>query len=393
MRGPDSFYPLLPLLSAGPRFSIFTFVNAIYFGNSIRAWLVSAAIAVVVYLALVLIKRLVVSRLGKLAARTDNDFDDAIVEVIRNTRSFFLVAIALYAAIRGLAIPPRLLGAIDKFLQLSFLFQIGLWASGLVAFLVTRSLEKREQTSDRIGVAAVRAIGVATKVVAWIIIVLVAIQAVFNKNVTALMTGLGVGGIAIALAVQNILGDLLAAVAIVFDRPFDVGDFIVTGDVKGTVEQIGLKTTRLRGLGGEQVILGNGELLKARLHNYKRMIERRAVFSVDVAYDTPPDLVEAIPAMLREAIEAQSPVRFDRAHFATFADSALRFEAVYYVLAPEYNLYMDIQQRINLALLRRFNERRIGFAFPTRTVELRAPDGLFTSNRESSPRPPQSTAP
>jgi small-conductance mechanosensitive channel len=367
-------------------------VNSIYFGNSVKAWLVSVGIGLAIYVALILIKGITVDRLAKLAGRTETDFDDAIVEVIKGTRGFFLIALSIYAAIRGLYVHPRALGPLEKFLELLFLFQIGLWASGLVAFLVKRSLEKRDQASDRIGVAAVNAIGVSIKVVAWIIVALVAIQAVFNKNVTALMTGLGVGGIALALAVQNILGDLLAAVAIVFDRPFDVGDFIVVGDVKGTVEQIGLKTTRLRGLGGEQVILGNGELLKARLHNYKRMYERRAVFSIDVTYDTPPDVVENIPGIMKTVIETQSPVRFDRAHFAAFADSSLRFEAVYYVLAPEYNLYMDIQQRINLALLRRFNDAGIQFAFPTRTVELKAPDGLFTSAPGSSLHPPQSTA-
>jgi small-conductance mechanosensitive channel len=363
----------------------FASVNSIYFGNSIKAWLVSLGIGLTVYIALILGKRLLVSRLGALARKTDTDFDDALVEVIRNTRSFFLVAMSIYFGLRGLYVHPRAIGPIEKLLELSFLFQIGLWASGLVAFLVKRSLEKRDQASDRIGVAAVNAIGVSLKVVAWIIITLVAIQAVFNKNVTALMTGLGVGGIALALAVQNILGDLLAAVAIVFDRPFDVGDTIQVDQMVGKVEQIGLKTTRLRSVSGEQLILGNGELLKSRLRNYKRMYERRAVFNVDVTYDTPPDVVEAIPGILREAVEAQSPVRFERAHFAVFGDSALRFEAVYYVLAADYNLYMDIQQRINLTLLRRFNERGIGFAFPTRTIQL-------TSAPESSLRPPQSTA-
>jgi small-conductance mechanosensitive channel len=367
-------------------------VNAIYFGNTITAWMISLAIGAVVLLALVLIKRLAVSRLGKLAARTDNDFDDAVVEVIRSTRSFFLVAIAIYAAIRGLTIHPRAIGPIEKLLELSFLFQIGLWASGLVAFLVQRSLEKRDQASDRIGVAAVRAIGIAVKVVAWIIVVLVAIQAIFNKNVTALMTGLGVGGIAIALAVQNILGDLLAAVAIVFDRPFDVGDTIQVDQMVGKVEQIGLKTTRLRSVTGEQLILGNGELLKSRLRNYRRMYERRALLHLDLQYDTDAAVVEGVPGLIRQIIEGQNAVRFDRSHFAGFMENALRVETVYYVLDPDYNRFMDVQQAINLAILRRFAADKIQFAFPTRTVELKAPDGLFTSARESSPRPPQSTA-
>jgi small-conductance mechanosensitive channel len=351
-------------------------VNAIYFSNSARAWLTAAAIFVAAWLVLLLVKSLLVNRLGKLAARTDNDFDDAVVDVIGNTRTFFLVAVALIAALRGLVVPRSIGGPIHALLELLILFQLGLWATGLIAFMVERSLTKRRETADRIGVAAVRAIGVTVKVVSWIIIVLIAIQNVFDKNVTALMTGLGVGGIALALAVQNILGDLLAAVAIVFDRPFDVGDFIIVDDVMGSVEQIGLKTTRLRSLGGEQIVLGNGELLKSRLRNYRRMSERRVVFTMNATYDTAPEVMERIPVMVKAAIEAQSPVRFDRAHFAAFAESSLRIEAVYYVLDPGYNIYMDIQQRINLTLLRQFNDAGIRFALPARTVHLAPPDGV-----------------
>lgn len=345
-------------------------MNTIYFGNTTRAWLIAAGIATVVYLVLVLIQRLLVNRFGKLAERTENDWDDGLVNLVKSTRPFFFAAIAVIAAMRGLVVNPAIGGPIQAVLELLVLLQIGLWATGLIAFLVERSLTKRRETADRIGVAAVRAIGITIKVVAWIIIVLLAIQNVFNKNVTALMTGLGVGGIALALAVQNILGDLLAAVAIVFDRPFDVGDFIIVGDVMGTVEQIGLKTTRLRSLSGEQIILGNGELLKSRIRNYKRMYERRATFSLDITYDTPPDVVERIPGMVKTAIEAQPTVRFDRCHFASFAESALRIETVYFVLNPDYNVYMDTQQAINLVLLRQFNVAGIQFAFPTRTVQL-----------------------
>lgn len=346
-------------------------MNAIYFGNTLRAWLVSLSIGLIVYIALVLVKRLAVNRLGKLASRTDTDFDDAVVDVVRNTRSFFLVGLSIYAAIRGLYVHPRLIGPLEKFLELLFLFQIGLWASGLVAFLVKRSLERRDHASDRIGIAAVNAIGIAVKVVSWVLIVLVAIQTVFDKPVTGLIAGLGVGGIALALAVQNILGDLLAAVAIVFDRPFDVGDTIQVDNLVGKVEQIGLKTTRLRSASGEQLILGNGELLKSRLRNYKRMYERRALLNLDLQYDTDPAIVERVPAMVRDIVTTHKDVRFERSHFAGFMENALRVETVYFVLDPDYNRFMDVQQGINLAILKRFAAEKIQFAFPTRTVELK----------------------
>jgi small-conductance mechanosensitive channel len=384
------------LLTATIHYSPFTIhfscVNAVYFGNSARSWLIAAGIGVAVYLALILIQRLLVNRLGKLAERTDTDFDDAVVDLVRNTRSFFFAAVSLIAAMRGLTVSSAIHGPLHAVLELLILLQIGLWATGLIAFLVERSLSKRRETADRIGVAAVRAIGISVKVIAWTIIVLIAIQNVFDKNVTALMTGLGVGGIALALAVQNILGDLLAAVAIVFDRPFDVGDTIQVDNLVGTVEHIGLKTTRLRSATGEQLVIGNGELLKSKLRNYKRMYERRALLHLDLNYDTPPEVIERIPAMVREIVEAQDGVRFDRSHFAGFMENALRVETVYFVLDPDYSRFMDVQQAVNLSILKRFTKEEIGFAFPTRTVELKAPDGLFTSGRESSPRPPQSTA-
>ena len=189
-------------------------------------------------------------------------------------------------------------------------------------------------------------------------------------DVTALIAGLGVGGIAVALAAQNILGDLFSSMSIVLDKPFVLGDFIIVGDMMGTVEKIGLKTTRVRSLSGEQLIFSNSDLLGSRIRNFKRMQERRIVFSIGVAYDTPAEKLTAIPGMLRAAVEAQEPVRFDRAHFAKFGDSALIYEVVYFVLKPDYNLSMDIQQAINLRLFREFADRQIEFAFPTQTLHL-----------------------
>jgi small-conductance mechanosensitive channel len=345
-------------------------VSATYLGNSARAWLIAALIAGSVYAVLAIVRRVLISRLGVLAERTETDFDDGIVDLVRNTRAFFLVAVAIGAALRGLSIHSRLIGPLTALLQLLVLLQIGVWISGLIAFLVERSLTRRREASDRIGVAALRAIGVAVKVVAWVIIGITAIQFVFGRDVTALVTGLGVGGIALALAVQNILGDLLAAVAIVFDRPFDVGDTIAVDNLVGTVEQIGLKTTRLRSATGEQLVLGNGELLKSKLRNYKRMYERQATLNLDLAFDTPADVVERIPGIMKEIVTAQTSVRFERSHFAGFQESALRVQTVYFVLDPDYARFMDVQQAVNLEVLRRFGAEGIKLAFPTSNVVL-----------------------
>jgi small-conductance mechanosensitive channel len=346
------------------------FLDTIFLGNTARAWLVALVVALVAYALLVGVRRVVVARLRDFSARTDTDLDDGVVHVLRRTSMLFFAAVAVVIATRGLVLPDRTDLYLKGVVKAIVLMQVALWGAGVISFLTERSLARRQEGNDRIGVAAIRAFGVGAKVIVWLLVFLTGLRVVFGFDVTVLLTGLGVGGIALALAVQNILGDLLAALAIVLDKPFDVGDFVVVDQIKGTVEHIGLKTTRLRSLSGEQIVLSNSDLLKSRLHNYKRMVERRAVFTVDLTYDTPPDVVERVPAMIREIVEAQAPVRFDRSHFLLFADSSLRVETVYWVLAPEYNTYADIQQRINVAILRRFNADGISFAFPTRTVHV-----------------------
>ncbi len=199
-------------------------------------------------------------------------------------------------------------------------------------------------------------------------ILLLAVLDNFGVDVTALVTGLGIGGIAVALAVQNILGDIFASLSIVLDKPFVVGDFLEVGDYMGNVEHIGLKTTRIRSLSGEQIIVSNGDLLKSRIRNFKRMYRRRVVFNVGVEYGTPREKLQEIPQMIRRALEAHEDVAVDRVHFSSFGDSALMFTAVYHVAKPDYALYMDIQEQVNLDLLRVFEEAGIDIAFPTQKL-------------------------
>jgi small-conductance mechanosensitive channel len=184
------------------------------------------------------------------------------------------------------------------------------------------------------------------------------------------LASLGVGGIAVALASQNVLGDLFASLSIHFDRPFVVGDFIIVDDLLGTVEQIGLKTTRVRSLHGEQLVFSNNDLLKSSIRNYKNMLERRVVFTIGLIYQTPYEKLVNVPDMIREIVEKEELARFDRAHFSSYGDSSPDFEIVYWVKVPDYNTYMDIQQRISLELFRRFSEGGIQFAYPTRTLNV-----------------------
>lgn len=336
-----------------------------WLGLSLDQWLLASGVLALVFVALTLLRRLLVSRVGRLAARTPTDWDDVAVRVMARTRWYFILLLAVHAAARTIPLPVQIERVLGPLSIIVVLLQVGVWGGALILCVVDHYVDREE--ADPGTRFAVQALGYSARFVLWALLVVTALQN-FGINITALITGLGVGGIAIALAAQTVLGDLFAAIAIVVDRPFIVGDFIIVDDLRGTVEHVGLKTTRIRSLSGEQVVISNSELLKRRIHNYKRMEERRILFEIDVTYDTPPDKVARIPAMIRSTIEAQPNTRFDRSHFLTFAESSLKIETVYYVLDSSYNAYADTQHAINVALLRQFSDEDISFAFPSRTV-------------------------
>jgi len=339
-----------------------------FFRNSLEAWLTAVLTAAIVLFIGLIARRLLVARLGVVAARTTNQIDDMVVDMISHTQGWVIVAFALFSSAAPLTLPPRLEFVVIPAMKLVFLWQAAVWCVSGIEFWIKHQLTHRGDSKDRTSIAMIGAMGVAAKVMIWILILITALRTVFGVEITPLITGLGVSGIAVALAVQNILGDLLAALAIVFDKPFDVGDSIGVDQVTGTVEHIGLKTTRLRSTTGEQIIIGNGDLLKSRLRNFKRMQQRRALFLLDVTYDTSPDVLERVTKMVEEIITAQTPVRFERAHVSGFTESAIRIEAVYFVLDPDYKKFMDVQQAINLEILKRFAAAEVKFAFPSRTV-------------------------
>jgi small-conductance mechanosensitive channel len=194
-------------------------------------------------------------------------------------------------------------------------------------------------------------------------------------NITALVAGLGVGGVAVALAVQTILSDLLSSLSIALDKPFVIGDFLMVGDMLGSVEYVGLKTTRLRSLSGEQLVFSNTDLLGSRIRNFGRMYERRVAFNLGVTYQTTREQIRKVPAIIREAIETQDRTRFDRSHFKEYGAYSLNFESVYYINGPDYNQYMDIQQAINLTIHEGFEREGIDFAYPTQTLVLQQAAG------------------
>lgn len=329
-------------------------------GKLLGIWVAFTAVGLVV-------RRLFFGRFTELAARTSNRIDDVIAELLGGTRTWFLAVVALYLATRYHTEGAPALDWLLRVVFLGLLAQVGLWGNDLIRLTTTWYSEARQDDTSQI--TAVRAIGLVGKIVLWSVLFLVALDN-FGVDITALVAGLGIGGIAIALAVQNVLQDLLAYVSIIADQPFVYGDFLVLDDMSGTVEHIGIKTTRLRSLSGEQIIISNNDLLSTRVRNFKRMYERRIVFSVGVTYDTPHEKLQAIPGILREAVEGCADVRFDRAHFKAFGDFSINFETVYFVLVSDYAVYMDRQQEINLALHKRFTAEGIDFAFPTQTLHV-----------------------
>lgn len=342
-------------------------LDRVILGNELRAWLTAGAIALAVGAILYLLKHVVGRRLATLATRTDTVVDDLASDLLARTRFYFILALSLRAGTPALRLDATVQEAVRDVTSVAVLLQLGVWGNGLIAFWLRQWSRARNGESEATS-ATLNALSLLARGILWSIVLLLALKNVWDFDVTALVTGLGVGGIAVALAVQNILGDIFAALSIVLDKPFDIGDAIAVDTTVGRVEHIGLKTTRVRALSGEQVIFSNADLLKARVRNLKRMEERRIVFTIGVTYDTPPDAVAAIPALVREIVEASGPTRFDRAHFSRFLESSLEFEVVYFMTTSDYLAYMDTQQAINLALLRRFNAMGISFAFPTRTV-------------------------
>jgi small-conductance mechanosensitive channel len=334
--------------------------------NSLLVWTTVFAVFLLAWAVLGAIRRVLRNRLRKLTGNGAPAAMQIAHRLVAKTSGWFLMLVALLVASRFLHSTPWTDTLIPRIATIALLVQLGLW--GTTALTTFIGLRREQQlTADPGAVATLDLLSFVLRLVVWVAVLLVMLDNL-GVNITALVAGLGVGGIAVALAAQNILGDLFASLSIVLDKPFVVGDFLAMGEFLGSVEHVGLKTTRLRSLSGEQLVFSNADLLNSRIRNYGRMFERRISFSVGVTYQTPAEKLKRIPPIIRAAVESQERVRFDRAHFQAFGDSALVFEVVYYVLSPEYNIYMDIQQNINLTIYEQFTAEGIEFAYPTQTV-------------------------
>jgi small-conductance mechanosensitive channel len=333
---------------------------------SLQAWLTAAGLSLACAMTLLLTRHIVVTRWRANASKTRTKVDDFAVDLIARTRAWFLVGASIAIGTLALDLSDQVRHQVFVMLVILGISQLGAWGSWLVRVYIEHRFGEGADTdpAKRTGMTILQVIA---QVAVWSVVGLVLLDQI-GVDITALVAGLGVAGIAVGLALQNVLGDLFASISILLDKPFVVGDFIVVGEFSGTVEEIGIKTTRVRSLGGEELIFANNDLLQSRVRNYKRMQERRVVFQLGVVYQTGLAQLEAIPTMMRDIVASTENVRFDRAHFMRYGDSSLVFEVVYYVLGNDYLLYAESQQTINLAIFRQFEREGIEFAYPTQTL-------------------------
>ena len=344
------------------------FLQTTFFDSSLQAWGTALGAGIVALLVLRAFQALVTRQLQRLSESTGMRFAHLLSAALRKTKLALLLVVSVYVGALWLTLTERAEQLVQSITIIALLLQGGIWIVAALNEWIS-DFRERQLSEDPGAVTTVSAIGFVSKIIIWSAVLLLALDNL-GANITALVAGLGIGGIAVALAVQNILSDLFASLSIVLDKPFVIGDFLNVGEHLGSVENIGLKTTRLRSLSGEQLVFSNSDLLSSRIRNYGRMFERRVLFTIGVTYQTPRAKLEKIPGLLRESVEANERVRFDRAHFKEYGDFSLVFETVYYVLVPDYNAYMDIQQAVNFAIHERFESEGIEFAYPTQTLYL-----------------------
>jgi small-conductance mechanosensitive channel len=346
-----------------------------FLGNDFREWAIALATFLVTLTVLPIVKRFISARRARWAEREPQaahvgaPAHHAIgltALLVERTSWLFLWAVAVYLGSRDLTFIPRVERFLTIGIVLLFWMQAGLWAMAAVRYAI--DLRRKSSAGlDELLTSSIDVILFVAGLVIWAMVLLLALDNL-GVEIKPLLAGLGIGGIAVALAVQTVLSDLLASLSIALDKPFGIGDFLTVGESQGTVEHIGVKSTRLRSLTGEQLIMGNTDILKSRVRNYGRMRERRAVFQFGVSYETDPRALAAIPGEVRKIVESTPDTRFDRCHFLTYGDSTLQFETVFYALKPDFNTYADAQQKINLAIFDRLREMKVSLNPPLRNV-------------------------
>jgi len=336
------------------------------FQNTLRQYIYFFLVFLSGIVVIIIFKAVILRRAKIITKRTKTDIDEFFVGLFEKMGLPLLYYLIFYLASRYLNIS----SAIDKIIKTCGIIFVTVQSIRFVTAVIGYAVEKYWVKQGKFGSGAnqnFKTLLTLFKIILWGV-GLVFVLDNLGFKISAVLAGLGIGGVAVALAAQTILGDLFSYFAIFFDKPFEVGDFIVVGDFLGTIEHIGIKTTRIRSLGGEQIVFSNSDLTGSRVRNYKRMDRRRVVFKIGVTYQTQGKQLKEIPAIIKNVIANIKDAFFDRAHFCSFGDSSLVFEVVYYVLSQDYNKYMDIQQEINFSIKEELEKRSIEFAYPTQTL-------------------------
>ncbi len=346
------------------------YLQAILSGHLITPYLRALVVAIGIMIILQVIKKFFIKKLSDLAKKTSSDLDDFVIKLITDTRGLFLAALSIYIGTRLLTLPDVLKETIHLVMVLILLLQMGFWINSLINYLIQKQVQKVSDENSASQATTLSSLGTVAKGVVWAVVVVLALDNIPGIEIGTLIASLGITGIAVGLAVQSILSDLFASLSIALDKPFVIGDSISVGDFTGTIEKVGLKSTRVRSIMGEQLVFSNSDLLSSRIKNYRRMNRRTVILSLGVSYDTPYEKVKAIPHKVEGLIREIKQTTFSRAHLKEFGESALNFEIVYWIESSDYSLFMDIQQQVGLEILKLFGEEGIEFAYPTRTVIL-----------------------
>lgn len=335
-----------------------------FWGNTIYDYIIALSIVTISILVIIAVKLVVKKKLSSPADEGEARHREFIRKSINKFLVPFLLLGGLYFALEALTFSTRVSKVITVFYYIAAAWFVVRFLIAAINFSILKILEKTRSEEER---KKIKPLLSFLNFLIWIAGLLFLLDNL-GFNISTVVAGLGIGGIAIALAAQALLGDLFSYFVIFFDRPFELGDFIVFDNKRGTIENIGIKTTKIRSLDGEIIIVSNSSLTNSRVHNFKKLVRRRISFKVGVTYQTPPEKLKSANAIIKSAIDAEEKATFDRSHFFAFSDSSLDFETVYYVESPDYIEYMDIQQRINLKIYEEFGKAGIEFAYPTQTI-------------------------
>jgi len=337
-----------------------------YFGNYVYSYVVSLCLFFLYTFVFKIIQLFILNRLKAFSVKTATDIDDTLVKLFESLKPPFYAFLAFYLALQSLTLSPYVQYLTNTITIIWAVYQVVYMVQIIISYITKKRLSQDENQAE----TAAQALSLIAKILLWSLGVLLVLSNI-GVDVTSLIAGLGISGVAVAFAVKDILGDLFSSFTIYFDKPFKVGDFIILGDINGTVKKIGIKTTRIKSLQGQELIIPNQKLTSEVVQNYNPMQQRRVDFKLRVAYETDSKKLEKIPDWIREIIEAQEVVEFGRAHLKQLGETSLVYEIIYSILESDYAIYMDTQHTINLSILKKLEKEKVAIAYPTQTLHIK----------------------